>query len=203
MMTENKRSVLFFDAHPDDADWWSGGLAILLREKGWAVDFVCVAPAKENRGYADESASILGVTRHYLEIPVNDNDRFRGCLREAVLPLMETHKPDMVFIPAMTDSEIGLDMALWAIDKAHPETKGRSSLTLEEIFSSVPPFNPFLDLVQYARFIGESDELGILTIGGGVPRNWSQQVSPFFDLVCDRLGMSLRVPRFRYGVRTW
>jgi len=119
----------------------------------------------------------------------------RGILRSAY----EQNVP--VFIPAMTDSEIGLDMALWAIDKAHPETKGRSSLTLEEIFSSVPPFNPFLDLVQYARFIGESDELGILTIGGGVPRNWSQQVSPFFDLVCNRLGMSLRVPRFRYGVR--
>ena len=101
----------------------------------------------------------------------------------------------------MTDSEIGLDMALWAIDQEHPASVDRSTLSLDEVFSSVPPFNPFLDLVAYARFIGESKELGILTIGGGVPRNWSQQVSPFFDLVCDRLGMNLRIPRFRYGVR--
>jgi len=119
----------------------------------------------------------------------------RGILRSAY----ENDVP--VFIPAMTDSEIGLDMALWAIDKAYPATSDRSALSPDEIFSSAPPFNPFLDLAEYARFIGASEELGIFTIGGGVPRNWSQQVSPFFDLVCNRLGMNLSVPRFRYGVR--
>ena len=33
--------------------------------------------------------------------------------------------------------------------------------------------------------------LGIFTIGGGVPRNWAQQVGPFVDIVNQRLGISI------------
>ena len=43
--------------------------------------------------------------------------------------------------------------------------------------------------------------LGIFTIGGGVPRNWAQQVGPFFDIANGRLGTAMRVPRFQYGIR--
>ena len=65
----------------------------------------------------------------------------------------------------------------------------------------MPPFNPFLDLLEYARLIGQASELGILTIGGGVPRNWAQQVGPFFDITNHRIGTALPAPRFKYGVR--
>ena len=43
--------------------------------------------------------------------------------------------------------------------------------------------------------------LGIFTVGGGVPRNWAQQVGPFSEIINMRLGAKLPVPRFRYGVR--
>jgi deoxyhypusine synthase len=43
--------------------------------------------------------------------------------------------------------------------------------------------------------------LGIFTIGGGVPRNWAQQVAPYYDITNARLGANLQTPRFRYGVR--
>ena len=49
--------------------------------------------------------------------------------------------------------------------------------------------------------IGKSKQLGIFTIGGGVPRNWAQQVGPYFDITMTRLGVSLPEPRFKYGVR--
>jgi len=105
-----------------------------------------------------------------------------------------------VFIPAFTDSEIGLDVSTWAMDVAL-EKSDRDSLTPDEVLAATPPFNPFLDLQEYARRIGTTKELGILTIGGGVPRNWAQQVAPYYDITNERLGTKLPVPRFRYGVR--
>ena len=33
----------------------------------------------------------------------------------------------------------------------------------------------------------QAKKLGIFTIGGGVPRNWAQQVGPFFDILQNRL----------------
>ena len=107
-----------------------------------------------------------------------------------------------VFIPAFTDSEIGLDFATWAMKSYLEKNKlDASSISAEEVFSSVPPFNPFLDLQEYAKFIDQAQRIGIFTIGGGVPRNWAQQVGPYFDITNDRLGTSLKTPRFQYGVR--
>jgi deoxyhypusine synthase len=117
-----------------------------------------------------------------------------GILRSA----FEQNVP--VFIPAFTDSEIGLDVSTWAMDVALA-ADGREQLSPEQVLAATPPFNPFLDLQQYARHIGDASELGILTIGGGVPRNWAQQVAPYFDITNARLGTNLPVPRFRYGVR--
>ncbi len=108
-----------------------------------------------------------------------------------------------VFIPAFTDSELGLDFATWAMVR-HARETGREGLfdaDPNEIFGPMPAFNPFRDLVEYARGVGNSPELGILTIGGGVPRNWAQQVGPFYDIINRRLGTKLPPVRFRFGVR--
>ncbi len=110
-----------------------------------------------------------------------------------------------VFIPAFTDSEMGLDVSTWAMFGALHDRVGEcqsgNALPADEVFQAVPSFNPFLDLQEYARLIGRADELGILTIGGGVPRNWAQQVAPYYDITNARVGMQLETPRFRYGVR--
>ncbi|HUG18931.1 MAG TPA: deoxyhypusine synthase family protein [Planctomycetaceae bacterium] len=107
-----------------------------------------------------------------------------------------------VFIPAFTDSELGLDVSTWAMGKAVAASgKNPAEMTPEEIYKTVPPFNPFYDLQEYARFIGSSDRVGILTIGGGVPRNWAQQVAPYYDITNHRIGTKFAPPRYRYGVR--
>lgn len=131
---------------------------------------------------------------HALGRKLHERKEGSGILRSA----FEQDVP--VFIPAFTDSEIGLDVATWAMDVALEES-GREQLHADDVFQAVPPFNPFLDLQQYARQIGGAEQLGILTIGGGVPRNWSQQVAPFYDITNDRVGTKLSAPRFRYGVR--
>jgi deoxyhypusine synthase len=104
-----------------------------------------------------------------------------------------------VFIPAFTDSEMGLDFSTWAMGRSR--RRDGQAVAPQELFRSVPPFNPFLDLQEYARLAAEGEHLGIFTIGGGVPRNWAQQVAPYYDVAADRLGVELRTPRFRYGVR--
>ena len=107
-----------------------------------------------------------------------------------------------MFIPAFTDSEIGLDLANWAMERETRATpEGRELAEPDEIFLAVPPFNPFLDLQEYARFAAAAPRLGIFTIGGGVPRNWAQQVGPYFEVAANRLGIRHPPPRFRYGVR--
>ena len=108
-----------------------------------------------------------------------------------------------VFIPAFTDSEMGLDFATWSMNKALEKAKADRSAAQDpqQLFTTVPNFNPFLDLQEYARLIGRAERIGIFTIGGGVPRNWAQQVAPFYDITADRLEIELPAPKFQYGIR--
>ena len=120
----------------------------------------------------------------------------RGILRSA----WERDVP--VFIPAFTDSEIGLDFSTWAMKK-HLDRQPTAPDTVdpELALEAVPRFNPFLDLQEYAKLAGRATRLGIFTIGGGVPRNWAQQVAPYYEIANARLSTRWRQPRFRYGVR--
>ncbi len=105
-----------------------------------------------------------------------------------------------VFVPAFTDSEMGLDFSTWAMNSAL-EKGTREGLTPDQVFQAIPPYNPFLDLQEYARIVGRYKKMGIITVGGGVPRNWAQQVAPYYDITAARLGLELPEPRFQYGVR--
>lgn len=107
-----------------------------------------------------------------------------------------------VFIPAFTDSEMGLDVSTWMLRETFKaQGKDPAKLSSDEVFQPVPPFNPFLDLQEYARLIGRAENIGILTIGGGVPRNWAQQVAPYYELTNNRVGAKLALKQFKYGVR--
>ncbi len=103
-----------------------------------------------------------------------------------------------VYVPALTDSELGLDVAMHVLKDRHVQG---DKVDLDRFFDTVPSFNPFLDLRDYTRRVLRAKRLGIFTIGGGVPRNWAQQVGPFVDIINIRLGTRLPVPKFRYGVR--
>ena len=111
-----------------------------------------------------------------------------------------------VYIPAFTDSEMGLDLSFWAMRRAL--RKGRVQANgpdgkpvLADLLAQLPPFNPYQDLQGYAHNIVNASRTGIFTIGGGVPRNWAQQVGPYIDFMAERLGIAQRVPRFHYAVR--
>jgi deoxyhypusine synthase len=93
-----------------------------------------------------------------------------------------------VYVPAFTDSELGLDVALHL-----RRCRARGT--------EPPIYDGFADLETFAEQVIEAPRLGIFTVGGGVPRNWAQQIAPYLDIVNGRLGEDLPVRRFRYGVR--
>ncbi len=102
-----------------------------------------------------------------------------------------------VYVPAFTDSELGLDVSTWAMRKA----QARGVTDPLDLFRAFPPYNPFLDLGSFARFALSAKKLGIFTIGGGVPRNWAQEVGPYVDITNHRLGTEFTPPRYQYAVR--
>jgi deoxyhypusine synthase len=106
----------------------------------------------------------------------------RGILKSAY------EKGVPVFVPAFTDSELGLDVAL---NNRVREGSGRHKIR----------FDPFEDLEHFASTLLRQKRLGIFTIGGGVPRNWSQQFGPFIELRHRRLGENLPLKRYHYGLR--
>jgi deoxyhypusine synthase len=114
-----------------------------------------------------------------------------GVLRSAYL------KSVPVYVPAFTDSELGLDLSTWAMKKAQREGVTDPMKLLDHL----PRYNPFLDLNSFARLALGARKLGIFTIGGGVPRNWAQEVGPYVDITNHRLGLSLTPPRYAYAVR--
>ncbi|MGB6264739.1 MAG: deoxyhypusine synthase family protein [Candidatus Acidiferrales bacterium] len=93
-----------------------------------------------------------------------------------------------VFVPAFTDSELGIDLAL---HQRQRKKEGRPLLR----------FDPYLDFEHYASTMLATDRMGIFTIGGGVPRNWAQQFGVYAELLARRGYEKLPLKRYNYGVR--
>ncbi|HKN60359.1 MAG TPA: deoxyhypusine synthase family protein [Candidatus Acidoferrales bacterium] len=106
----------------------------------------------------------------------------RGILKSAA----ERNVP--VFVPAFTDSELGIDFAL------HQRLRKKAGQ---------PPlrFDPYEDFEYYAKTMLATKRMGLLTIGGGVPRNWAQQFGVYAELLARRGYEKLPLKRYNYGVR--
>jgi deoxyhypusine synthase len=174
---------------------------------------------KHRAGMPDEELFAKGYNRVYdtleLEQNLDDTERIVSqvldalpegatlcshVITEALGRHLEAHAPGRavlksavrrgvpVYVPAFTDSELGLDVAVY---NRRRERAGRPRR----------PFDPFLDLEHYTDRIRAHERIGIFTVGGGVPRNWAQQVGPYLEISEKRLGISEPMRRFRYGVR--
>jgi len=84
-----------------------------------------------------------------------------------------------IFIPAFSDSEFALNLIKFSIREGY-----KFNLDI------------FGDVLRFADIIRNSEEYGTLIIGGGVPRNWAQQVFPLLDQISDFKSMG-----FNYSVR--
>jgi deoxyhypusine synthase len=114
-------------------------------------------------------------------------DLQKNCPGRAILKSAVEHDVP-VYVPAFTDSELGLDLSI------HNHLRAAEG-------SNTFGFDPFLDLDDFANRVRQHETMGIFTIGGGVPRNWAQQVGPYLEILRARLGSAEPVRRYRYAVR--
>ncbi len=118
----------------------------------------------------------------------------RGILKSA------WEKQVTVYIPAFTDSELAFDLLLLNLNKGM-EINSPNDLTDINTNSFPISINSFVDLWDYTTQIANADKVGIFTIGGGVPRNWAQQVGPMLEYFNSKLGWNIPIRRFQYGIR--
>ncbi len=71
-----------------------------------------------------------------------------------------------IFVPAFSDSEFALDLIKYSVREGYK-------------------FNLDIlgDVLKFADIIRKSEESGTFIIGGGVPRNWTQQIFPLLDQI--------------------
>src|SRR5260370_27057868 len=110
------------------------------------------------------------------------NTKGRGILKSAY----EHNVP--VFGPAFSDSELGIDFAL------HKFARMQAKRPLLR-------FDPFEDFERFADTMMATTRMGIFTIGGGVPRNWSQRFGVYAELLSRRGYKNRPLKRYNYGLR--
>ncbi len=94
-----------------------------------------------------------------------------------------------VYVPAFTDSELGLDVYSY---NAIQQEEGGTPIQVDLL----------RDIEDYYERCRKARRLGLFTVGGGVPRNWAQQVGPLGEILERRTGgKSGEFIRFQYGVR--
>jgi len=96
-----------------------------------------------------------------------------------------------VFVPAFTDSELGNDV--YCTNKLRQlDGRRRVVMDMEK------------DTARLVELMTSAKSAGIWTFGGGVPRNWTQNVSPLIEIYNGRIkGHDKKLPmrKFGYGCR--
>lgn len=107
--------------------------------------------------------------------------------RRSILASAYRHKVPVV-TPAVIDSEIGND--IFVLNQKRRE-RGKGQII----------FNQEADTRILFALATKAKRLGIFTIGGGVPRNNTQNVAPLIEIYNARLGTKLPPGQFFYGCR--
>jgi len=127
-----------------------------------------------------------------------------SALHAALGKYLEDHHPDHraillsayrkkvpVFVPAFTDSELGNDV--YCTNKIRELTgKKRIVMDMEK------------DTAKLLELMTSHASAGIWTFGGGVPRNWTQNVSPLIEIYNNRIaghGPKLPMRKYGFGIR--
>ena len=88
-----------------------------------------------------------------------------------------------IFVPAISDSEFALDLVKFT------ETEGYDI-----------DFRVLKDVKKFAEIIKNAESCGTFIIGGGVPRNWAQQIYPYIENI-EKLKRKDYEFGYKYSVR--
>ena len=103
--------------------------------------------------------------------------------------LKSTHEKKVpVLCPAFVDSEIGNDLYV------HNQRR---------VQKGMPPLIvwPELDSELLIKAMTSTERAGIFSVGGGVPRNNTQNVAPLIEIANERLDLDMPTRMFSYGCR--
>ncbi|MFQ6009646.1 MAG: deoxyhypusine synthase family protein [Candidatus Aenigmatarchaeota archaeon] len=148
---------------------------------------ICNILNKMDKSRPTCSHELMGELGRYLDEKKEDRSPIKTAFRKGI----------KIYIPAFTDSEMALDFNLY--------NRRMRKLGKEEI-----RFDPFLDFNDIVGDAIKHERWGIFTIGGGVPRNWVQQIAPYLEGLCFQEIHELKNKdfddkpydkKFRYGVR--
>jgi deoxyhypusine synthase len=178
------RSHFRYDAKMDDRELFVAGYNRVYDSLEPEVNLDAVEEVMQHileRWDANEVVCSWKINRRIGE-HLKHHTKGRGILKSA----FENEVP--IFVPAFTDSELGIDFAL------HQRVRKKRG---------TPPlrFDPYEDFEQYAKTMLATKRMGLLTIGGGVPRNWAQQFGVYAELLARRGYEKIPLKRYNYGVR--
>jgi len=88
-----------------------------------------------------------------------------------------------IFVPAISDSEFALDLVKFT------DTEGFDI-----------DFRVLKDVKNFAKIIRKAESCGTFIIGGGVPRNWAQQIYPYIENI-EKLARANYEFGYKYAVR--
>jgi deoxyhypusine synthase len=98
--------------------------------------------------------------------------------KRCILSVASAHNVP-IFVPAFSDSELALDLIKFSVREGYKYN-----------------IDIFGDVLKFADIIRNSKEFGTFIIGGGVPRNWAQQIFPLLDQIDNIESMG-----YNYSVR--
>lgn len=88
-----------------------------------------------------------------------------------------------VFVPAFSDSELALNLVIYN------ESRGKN-IRVDEL----------KEIRVFAELLGARERAGVIILGGGVPRNWAQQIFPYLEHLERVQGKKVHLG-YHYGVR--
>lgn len=93
-----------------------------------------------------------------------------------------------VFVPAFYDSELGNDVTTHNIIQGLQHKK-KIRFDIEK------------DNLKLIDFVQNTRRMGIFSVGGGVPRNWTQNIAPLLEIAKERTGLPLKEKMYSSGIR--
>ena len=120
--------------------------------------------------YINTERKLLGVIERVFSkktihmIPSDFLEKVGNSIEERCILSLAAKYNVPIFVPAFSDSEFALDLIIYSI---------------QEGFNF--QFDILGDVRKFGEIIKNSKKTGTLIVGGGVPRNWAQQIFPFLD----------------------
>ena len=122
---------------------------------------------------------------HERQFSTSEFTRFLGERLERRCLLSVAAAQDVpIFVPAISDSELGLTVAIY-----------------RRQFDARVSFDEIGDIERFGALVRQQPRCGCAIVGGGVPRNWAQQIFPYLDVLARLNDEASEFPGFSYGVR--